>query len=174
MPLPHSTYWLLLLAGLGNAPSASAQTPQTVKAGDFATLMAAFKAICVEPGADATAQIAKAKAEPWALPLRGGNEEAGDAFGRLYNDAPLQVSIKSSGKWPNCTTLTVLPFDTTLETAEAASTDGLGLKNAKVDERRSQIDWPDALADKRWVTFSLKKTSEMTVGIFAAFDPRGR
>jgi hypothetical protein len=174
MSLPRLGYSVVLLGMLGSSLPAAAQVPQEIKPGDFATLVRAFKAICVDPGATAVDQVAAAQAEPWALPLQGGNAQAGDAFGRLYDGTPLQVTIKGSGASPNCTALTVLSRDTTLKAIEAASAVELGLKSGKVDDRRAQIDWPEALPGKRWVTFSLRNTPEMTVGIFAAFDPSVR
>ena len=164
-------FWLLATLPI---ISAGAQVPQNIKSADLAVLVGAFKAICVEPGIDAAAQIAKAKAEPWALPPRGGSEETGEVFGRLYQGTPLQATIKASGQFPNCTVLTVLPTETTLEAAETALASGLSIRGAKFDSQRSKVDWPEALADKRWVSFSLKKSEDMTVGIFAAFDPTAR
>ncbi len=164
-------FWLLAILPV---MSAGAQVPQNIKPADLAMLVGAFKAICVEPGVDATAQIATVKAELWALPSKGASEEVGELFGRLYQGTPLQVSIKASGQFPNCSVLTVLPTETTLEAAEAAFANGLSIRGAKFDSRRSQIDWPEAFGDKRWVTFSLKKSADMTVGIFAAFDPTAR
>ena len=130
----------------------------------------AFDAICVTPGASAEAQTTVATQTPWSLTPKGGII---GVYGRLHEGVPLQAVISTPPEPQSCSITTLLADPSTLEEVGNLIGASLSFKKAKIDTGRGRIDWPNALKDGRWVSFSVRPGPGSKVGILAAYNPKG-
>jgi hypothetical protein len=148
-------------------PVAAQTLDQLMTVDDPQHLIDAFKAICVDPGADAKAQGAAATSVPWKLKFEGKDRK----LGAVYSAFPLQVTINGKDGVSTCDVTSMLPETLQLAEFETLAEAKLGVASPKIDETKQTIHWDTLSADGRSGMFGLRKGGMGKIGVIVAFTP---
>jgi hypothetical protein len=161
--MSRSALAIALLAMASGVSGARAQTlDELITPGDPARLVAAFKAVCLDPGPNPEARIAAATAAPWNFKPQGANKK----LGIVYGVWPLQLVITKRGAVPSCIMTSSLPSETDIAAIAAIAETAFGARDGSIDAARGRISWRNMGDDTTQIGFSMQDGTGIKVGSF--------